>query len=228
MNSESKSKEFFESELENILFIHFDAKYYFKDIEYINKPETNEELIASNNTFIKRLEKAFWRLGIIEIAKLFQKSRNQHFNLIDYLEELINNYEEYTWIQNLSKNKLHEWLTSINSKEIKTIRDKINIQRNNYFAHTDKKPVLELNKAQLTFNDINQLIKITEEIIFELKLNCLKTHSDLEISGLEKAGDILEAYIALKEKREMKIKEEWEEFLNERKKFKKNGTQPQI
>lgn len=32
----TKSKEYFESELENILNIHFDAKYYFEDVKYEN------------------------------------------------------------------------------------------------------------------------------------------------------------------------------------------------
>jgi len=211
-----KTIEFFESELEDILNIHFNAKYYFKDIEYINKPDTVAEAVIANSTFyITRLVNAFWRLGIIEISKLFQKSKNQHYNLIDYLEELIANYEEYVWIHNLPKEKLCEWLDSISGKEIKIIRDKIKIQRDNYFAHTDKNPTVRLWNVKLAIKEINSLLEITEKIIFELKLNCLHVHSDLEVGGMGKAGHILEAYCALKEKREMKIKEEFKEFSNE-------------
>lgn len=68
-----KTKEFFESELERILNIHFDAKYYFKDVQYLNNPETTEERIAAvDNFIIRRIRVAFWRIGIIEIAKLFK------------------------------------------------------------------------------------------------------------------------------------------------------------
>lgn len=59
------------------------------------------------------------------------------------------------------------------------------------------------------------MIKLTETIIFELKVNCLSVHTDFEITGLEKAGNILKAFVALKEKRESEMKREWDEFNKE-------------
>lgn len=208
-----KPKEFFESELDRILNIHFDAKYYFMDIEYILNPSSIEEKIVSNSLFIERLIHAFWRLGIIEISKLFQKSKNQHYNLIDYLEELIEFYDECEWIKNLSKNKLLDWLDLINSAEFKSIRNKIRIQRNNYYAHLDKNPEKDLKEVSIELVEINKLLKLTEDILYELNLSCLGIDCDFDVSGMEKAGYILEAFVALKEKKKMKIQEARNKYL---------------
>lgn len=214
---ETKTKEYFETELENILNIHFDAKYYLEDVKYLNNPESNEEKIAAVEYFIiKRIRIAFWRLGIIEIAKLFQKSRSQHYNLINFLEELILNYDQYAWIHDLPKNMLEEWIGILNSEKLLSLRERIRVQRNNYFAHTDKNPKIKLSNVQIEFEEINTLISLTESIIFQLKVYCFSTHSDFEITGLERAGNILLAFVALKEKKESEIKREWEDYLNER------------
>lgn len=214
-----RSKEYFEKELENILFIHFDAKYYFEDVKYLNNPDTTQEkVIAINHFIIKRIRIAFWRLGIIEIAKLFQNSKSQHYNLITYIEELIEHYDEYTWIQELPKSQLLTWLQKFNSKSIKTIRRKISVQRNKYYAHTDKNPDIKLENVQLSFADIDTLLKLTESIIFDLKVHCLSTHSDFEVAGIEKTDVLLKGLVALKEKRDAEIKKELDEFLKERNK----------
>lgn len=212
-----KTKEFFESELERILNIHFDAKYYFKDVQYLNNPETAEERIAAaDNLIIRRIRVAFWRIGIIEIAKLFQRSKNQHYNLVDYIGDLNQNYLQYTWLADLPQAKLNEWLVSMNSGSIKSIRDRVCVQRDNYFAHTDKSPSVELTEAQISFEEINSLIDFTESIMFDIKAYCFKTHSDFEVTGLERAGDILMAFTSLKEKRERVHKQELDEWLKER------------
>jgi hypothetical protein len=208
-----KTKDYFEKELENILDIHFDAKYYLEDVKYLNNPGTDEECIAAvDNFIIKRIRIAFWRLCIIEIAKLFQKSKNQHFNLLDYIESLIIGYDNYSWIQGITKDKLEEWLKILNSPRIISIRDKISVQRDNYFAHTDKNPYKNLESVQLSFDEVYELLNLTESIVFELKINCLNIHIDFEITGMEHAGNILKAFAALKEKRESKMKQEWDEF----------------
>lgn len=213
---EIRTKVYFEKELENILQIHFDAKYYFKDVKYLNNPKTTEEVIAAADNFIiRRIRFAFWRLGIIEIAKLFLKSRNQHYNLLDYIESLIYGYDTYSWIQGLEKEKLEGWLIELNSESIKAVRDKISVQRDNYFAHTDKNPHRKLTSVQLSFDDVDKLLSLTETIIFELKINCLSVHTDFEITGMEKVGNILEAFAALKGKRESEMKKEWDEFNKE-------------
>jgi len=213
----ARTKESFDEELENILNIHFDAKYYFRDVKYLNNPDTTtEKEIAVNALFIRRIRIAFWRLGVIEIAKLFQKSKNQHYNLANYLEELIRNYDEYGWIKEIPLDMLNNWLSQLNSQQVKNVIDRLCIQRDNFFAHTDKNPRIKLENAQLTFEEVEDLINLTESIIYDLKACCFKTHSDFEITGLDNAGNILEAYVALKEKRERDIKQEWDEFRRER------------
>ena len=211
---EIKSKDFFEEELKIILFIHFDAKYYFKDNEYLNNPDTVDELRASANLLVKRIKVAFWRLGIIEISKLFQKSRSQHFNLIDYLTNLIENYENYDWIMDFPKSQLSDWLEKLNSPEILKTRRKIDTQRNKYFAHTDKKPKIELKDSIIEFKEIHQLLNFTEEIIFKLKVACFSTHVDMEIAGMEKAGHLLEmvSYYDTKRKQDL-----MDDFKNKKK-----------
>jgi len=217
MDKTIKTKEFFEFELERIMNIHFDAKYYFKDVQYLNNPETTEERIAAEDNFIiRRLRVAFWRIGIIEIAKLFQRSKNQHYNLIDYILNLNENYLQYPWLADLPQAKLNEWLVSLNSGSIISIRDRVCVQRDNYFAHTDKSPSVELTEAQISFEEINSLIDFTESIMFDIKTYCFNTYSDFEVTGLERAGEILLAFSSLKEKRERIHKQKIDEWLKER------------
>lgn len=224
-----KTKEFFESELERILNIHFDAKYYFKDVQYLNNPETTEERIAAvDNFIIRRIRVAFWRIGIIEIAKLFQRSKNQHYNLIDYIGNLNENYNQYSWLADLPQTKLNEWLISLNSGSIKSIRDRVCVQRDNYFAHTDKSPSVELTEVQISFEEINSLIDFTESIMFDIKAYCFSTHSDFEVTGLERAGELLLAFASLKEKRERNIKQEMDEWIKERDSIGKRKTHCRI
>lgn len=205
---------YLESELESILHIHFDAKYYFKDVQYLCNPETLEERSVSiQNIFIDRLKSAYWRLGIIEIAKLFLEKNNQHYNLIGFLKKLISNYDDLSWIKELPKNKIQHWLACLNNEEILIIREKISVQRDKYFAHTDRNPSKSIIDNQLTLPEINNLLEITEEIIFNLKLHCLNVHSDMEIDELEKAGSVLEAFIALNEKRYTDIIKKWEDKI---------------
>lgn len=79
---EIRSKEYFEKELENILYIHFDAKYYFEDVKYLNNPDTTDEkIIASEHFIVRKIRIAFWRLGIIEIAKIVSKIQNPTLQL---------------------------------------------------------------------------------------------------------------------------------------------------
>lgn len=210
---EVKAREYFEKELENILDIHFEAKYYLEDVKYLCNPLTIEENIASiDNFIIKRIRIAFWRLCIIEIAKLFQKSNNQHYNLINFIDSLISGYDDYFWIQGIKKDKLEEWLIILNSPKILSIRIRINVQRNKYFAHTDKNPHESLESVQLSFDEVYDLLNLTESIIFELEANCLNISTDFEISGMENAGNILNAFAALKEQRESKMKQERDKF----------------
>lgn len=207
----TKTREYFEKELENILLIHFNAKFYFADVKYLNNPDTVEEMIvAGEYSTIKRIRIAFWRLGIIEIAKLFQKTQSQHYNLIDYIESLIIDYELYPWLHGINRDRLTEWLTILNSERIKKLRENISIQRNKFFAHTDRTPSKKLENSQMSFEDIQELIALTENIIFDLKEKVLRIHTNMEIPGLERAGNILEAFAALKEKKEAISKLEYE------------------
>jgi hypothetical protein len=181
----------------------------------LNTPETTEEKNASNSLIIRRISTAFWRLGIIEIAKLFLRSRNQQYNLIDYIGELKTNYDQYLWLSDLPRNKLNEWLSLLNSESVASIRRRVHIQRNEYFAHTDRNPSVALTEAKISFDEIYSLIELTESIMFDIKGYCFRTHSDFEVTGLERAGDILLALAALKEKREAVFRKEWDDYMKE-------------
>jgi hypothetical protein len=205
------TKDYFANELEDILHIHFYAKYYIKDVKYLNNPDTSEEAEAViENHYIKRIRIAFWKLGIIELAKLFHKSKSQHYNLFDYIHSLILAYDTYQWMQGIEKEKLKGWLEELNCERIKCIIHKVCVQRNKYFAHTDKNPDTPLRNVLLSFNDVEELLKLTELIIYDLKLNCLRIDTDFEILGHEKAGNILNAFVALKEKKDLETQLELE------------------
>ncbi len=208
------------NELVKITEIHVRAKIYLHDAHYLFFPPTGKEIdIADRTLLIWKIREAFWKLGIIEIAKLFQKSKNQNYNLLTFLDNLIDNYECYDWLQVFPIMEYKNWRSSINSPNISRIREEVSILRDNYFAHTDRNPKKITSEVYRIFEDLTLLINITEDIIFNLRSKCFLIYTDFDMSGLSEIESLIEAYIAMEEKhsteaeiRRKKLAEELKEY----------------
>lgn len=178
--------------LKSILDIYSNAKLFFQDTEYLFSPDTLEEKkIADNNFFIRRTRISAWRSTVLELCKLYHESNNENYNLIAFLEDLLSNYDNLEWKQKINRNKICEFIKEIKTPQIKSIRDDLKTLRDEEIAHTDEKNNLENKKAKVTFDEIGDILDLTERIIQESMNIYIEISQSFKIRGSEKAGGIL-------------------------------------
>ena len=204
--------------IEQIIYIHLDSKYYYRDYKYLCQPDTKEEREVINNSFISRIRTMFWKMAVIELNKLFQKSSNEHFNLIHILESLIEKYDTDIWIQEIDRSILLKWLNKLNNPDFTSIKSKLKKQRDEYIAHTDKNPSIPLKEIIITFEEFETLILFTEEIVKTLQEYYFNTLLDLNVPEMEKAGNILEIIYKHRFIMQQETAEEWNKYLKTRNK----------
>jgi len=182
----------FKEELDSILNIYVNAKLFFQDAEYLYNPDTEEEKkLANDNFFIRRTRIAAWRSTILELCKLFNESKNEHFNLLTFLNTFLLDYDKVDWKHNIPKDKIDSFVKKLNTHRIKSIRNNLKTLRDTGVAHTDKKNEKENEKIIVTFKELKELLNLTEIIIQELKHGYLDTHVDFLMPEGEKAGGVL-------------------------------------
>jgi len=107
------------------------------------------------------------KVCFIELAKLINKSKNDHFNIFDFFDGLENGaYGELK----ISTDVISKWrkIISGHSKTIKTI---VRI-RNKTHAHTDRN--FDIKKEKITFQGIREMVESIEIIVkdvYEIELN---------------------------------------------------------
>lgn len=142
----------------------------------------NEYKFINRNKFLRKAQIAFFKLGIIELCKLFGNPSNNHFSF----------YKLESTFPIINK----DTILNINRLEEEEIKNKIILLkefRNQHFAHTDldidyskakgKRSVYEIN---FYFEDAFQLINIAELITDELNKKFIKREG---ISVLDKRND---------------------------------------
>lgn len=141
------------------------SKDCFEYAFYFHKPETQEEANYLNNSSDFRfIRHTLWRMTIIELSKLFSKSKNRDkFNLKHFINKL--KKDEYFGDIGILNNRIENWEkileeNNILIENILTLRDKI-------YAHRDQKKE-DFKTIEITFQEIEILIKLSEEIIKEI------------------------------------------------------------
>jgi len=126
---------------------------------------TNTEFkVIHRNKFLRKVQITFFKLGIIELCKLFGNPRNNHFSF----------YKLESTFPSINKSTI----LNISMLEEFKIKNKITLLeefRNKHFAHTDldidyskEKGKRSIYEIKFYFKDAFQLINIAEIIIEEL------------------------------------------------------------
>jgi len=193
-----KSIEELNNKLETILLLYINAKVFYLDAYYLYNAETVEEKkVAHFNEFIYRSRIAIWRSAILDLSKLFIKSKNEHFNLIDFLKSLISDYEDNEWKHKFPKPDLNKWLGKIEEPEILKIRENLKTNRDKRIAHNDKGD----EEIRMTFKELRPLLDIAEKLIHDLYSKFFDTEQEFEVKGSDKADNILRIIIEWNEYR---------------------------
>lgn len=141
------------------------SKESFEYAFYFHKPETEDESEYLNKSpDFKFIRQILWRMTIIELSKLFSSSKNRDkFNLKHFINKL--KKDEYFGDIGIVENRIENWEKILEEnnvliESILTLRDKI-------YAHRDPKKE-DFKTIEITFQEIEILIKLSEEIIKEI------------------------------------------------------------
>ena len=144
------------SKIENIWHIYHFSRECYNVAKYFSNPSTSEEKnVYQKDNSISFIQHLFFRMSIIELAKLTVKSQSNHYNIDKFLREL-----KETEIKELIK--IWEEYTKKHGKLITTIRN----LRNKFYAHSDEDRYdffEEIDSANHT--EIEALYSIIVEII---------------------------------------------------------------
>lgn len=183
------------SDIWSIWKILTNCKENFLYSRYLHKPDTKEEVeYLGCSRHFKFLRHSLWRLSIIELHKLLNKSDRDFYNLFTFIKNLeSNNYLGH----NVPTEIITDWRNTLCSK--KGITKKILLLRNKLYAHTD--PNLDKLLVDITFEEVQELITVVEKVIKGIYYNSFQSAISIETPVFERGRfDIIK--ILAKEKNE--------------------------
>ncbi len=172
---------------------------------YLHKPDTKEESDYLQHSrdfnFIRHM---LWRMTVIELSKLFRNSpQNDRFNLFHFISKLKKG--GHFGKLGISENKIEEWESKM-TDNTQTISEML-LLRDKLYSHTapNKKKYIDGN---LTFEKIEELIKIVESVIREIYSSVFDSHASIgTISFDRKRFKIIEILAEEKNKRKRELLE---------------------
>lgn len=150
--------------------------------------------LVNRNKFLSLSRDSFWKLGIIELAKLYG-SRNDHFRLEFFLKDLIGNYNDANWRDKMELSELNSLLSNCLIQEVRNKTEKLKELRDQHYAHTDKIPSNHLTKVQFYFTDFIFLLELAEKIVEILSTKLLNKTQIFKQYGGENVDAFLNDYI---------------------------------
>ena len=160
-------KEELKIEIGKVWHIYTYANECFQISYYLHKPnsEIESEYVEKSRIF-KFTKHSFWRLTVIELAKIYSKSKNRdRFNLFHIISKLQENGD----YRNLKMNPqiLKKWDTQFKQNE-DSIREVL-ILRDKIYSHTDpnKEKYIDSN---ITFEKTKKLFWIIRMVITDIYL----------------------------------------------------------
>ncbi|WP_299758267.1 hypothetical protein [uncultured Pontibacter sp.] len=186
------------------------AKQSFQYSNYLHSPDTEEETTEINrNHFLRFISHIILRVLVIELCKLYNNDNsNQKFSIPKLLKKLKND-GHYSKL-NFNKEKLGEWVSKLQSLERTVIN--INVLRDKLYAHTDRqKPDLE--QYGFEFEELEILLELTEDIIYNINSDLFDTHTDLRTEFDMCEMDIVKNIVDFKE---YELQKSWNQFRSRR------------
>ena len=130
-------------------------------IDFLNFAETqasnSDKSILKTYPLFFHVENAFWWVAILDLLKLYSKSKNDDYNLYSFIERVITNYEMIE-LENQMEESTLTLLNQLDSKSIQV--DKIKKVRDKYIAHLDKKRM----RVDLNLDNLNELLFMCQQV----------------------------------------------------------------
>jgi hypothetical protein len=173
-----------------MISIWFSAETYFNDNLYLSNPETPEEkFVVQNDLFIMRTRYMLGVMTVLQINKLFG-GKNDDFSFKKFLDALLNSHEDSEWKDKISIELIKEWKKQLNEQIITNCIKKVNVLRNQYFAHSDRNPE-PFENLIMKSEEMKELLKFCEDILLKISVDVFKQYYHTETADAEKANGIL-------------------------------------
>ena len=154
-------------DLDRIADILSYSRHLVVDSYHMLHTETSEKFSTiSRNKFLVRVRDSFWKLGVIELAKIYGKSpESDHYSLPLLISALRKQHKFSDWNAKISSDELKNLKHSIGTNQIKESIRKLLIVRNKHYAHTDKDHLGCFHDIKFHVENCFGLIEVAETII---------------------------------------------------------------
>jgi hypothetical protein len=119
--------------------------------------------VIARNPFLLKTRISLWELSVIELHKLFGSSKNDHFKIETFIEQMIKNHSSAEWSNQIKIDELKKLKEEFDNLENQTSIKKLQEIRGKFYAHTDENPLKNIYDVRFHHSDhllLTQLAKI--------------------------------------------------------------------
>ncbi len=204
-----------EREISQIWLLYTKSYEYFHCLRHLSKFKRTEN---SDSRFMYFMTYTSWYILVVELCKVFQHdNKNQHFNIYGLINKLKNEYKKLEYKDLLSKPDIDKFYNDFNSEEIISIRDKLVILRDKFYAHTDRQDERIINDKNVDLSEIEKLFDILRAFIFDIKSKVFKRHVIFEDDIFVRLDDVLKNIDENNKRRHEEVLKKFEEEMKQNK-----------
>jgi len=183
-----------EKKIDKIIIIINEAKFLMNDSYKMLMTDTSaKHVIINRNKFLTRVKESFWKLAVIELAKIYD-SKNDKFRLEHFLNTLIENHKKGEYKLLISKKELNSLLSFLQKEDVLEKVEKLKEVRDKHYAHTDEN-AKSLHEIKFYFTDFVFLLRTAELIIESINNKLFNKQRSFKSYFGDEADEFLNLFI---------------------------------
>ena len=183
-----------ENKIDKIIIIINEAKFLMNDSYKMLMTDTSaKHVIINRNKFLTRVKESFWKLAVIELAKIYD-SKNDKFRLEHFLNTLIENHKKGEYKLLISKKELNSLLSFLQKEDVLEKVEKLKEVRDKHYAHTDEN-AKSLHEIKFYFTDFVFLLRTAELIIESINNKLFNKQRSFKSYFGDEADEFLNLFI---------------------------------
>ncbi|HPN18652.1 MAG TPA: hypothetical protein PK546_03865 [Chitinophagales bacterium] len=183
-----------ENKIDKIIIIINEAKFLMNDSYKMLMTDTSaKHVIINRNKFLTRVRESFWKLAVIELAKIYD-SKNDKFRLEHFLNTLIENHKKGEYKLLISKKELNSLLSFLQKEDVLEKVEKLKEVRDKHYAHTDEN-AKSLHEIKFYFTDFVFLLRTAELIIESINNKLFNKQRSFKSYFGDEADEFLNLFI---------------------------------
>ena len=183
-----------ENKIDKIIIIINEAKFLMNDSYKMLMTDTSaKHVIINRNKFLTRVKESFWKLAVIELAKIYD-SKNDKFRLEHFLNTLIENHKKGEYKLLISIKELNSLLSFLQKEDVLEKVEKLKEVRDKHYAHTDEN-AKSLHEIKFYFTDFVFLLRTAELIIESINNKLFNKQRSFKSYFGDEADEFLNLFI---------------------------------